>query len=105
VSGLYIDDVAGGGGSPKLIPSGTVIPAHGYYVMSFASGFLNNTGSDSVRYLKIVGGVETVYDSYNYSFGTSPYDKSVHREGDGGAWCATASTNVTKGTANPTTCP
>ncbi|MFL6138714.1 MAG: lamin tail domain-containing protein [Frankiaceae bacterium] len=105
ISGYYIDDVAAGGGAPKVIPSGTVIPAHGYYVMDIASGFLNNTGSDSVRYLKIVGGVETVYDTYSYNLGSTHYDQVFHRTGDAGAWCGTISSNVTKGAANPTTCP
>ena len=105
LSGYYIDDVAGGGGAPKAIPAGTVIPAHGYYVMDIASGFLNNTGSESVRYLKIVGGVETVYDTYSYNLGSTQYDKVFHRTGDAGTWCNTISSNVTKGAANPTTCP
>ena len=105
ISGLYIDDVANGGGAPKVIPAGTIIAAHGYYVMTFASGFLNNTGAESVRYLKIVGGVETVYDSYSYNLASTHYNQVFHRMGDGGAWCNTISLNVTKGTANPTTCP
>jgi hypothetical protein len=97
--------VAAGGGSPKLIPANTTISAHGYYVMEIASGFLNNTGSDSVRFLSIVGGVETVYDSTSYNLGSTQYDKVYHRNGDGGSWCGTISTNVSKGTANPATCP
>jgi hypothetical protein len=105
VSGLYIDDLAAGGGAPKQIPAGTIIPAHGYYVMSFASGFLNNTGYEEVRYLKIVGGVETVYDKTTYSFSSTYYNNVLHRIGDGGAWCATRSTIITKGAANPATCP
>lgn len=105
ISGLYIDDLAGGGGAPKAIPAGTIIAAKGRYVMTFASGYLNNTGAESVRYLKIVGGVETVYDSYSYSLGSTQYNKSFHRIGDGGAWCNTISSNVTKGAANPSTCP
>ncbi|HEV2250543.1 MAG TPA: hypothetical protein VGT60_08555 [Candidatus Limnocylindria bacterium] len=105
LGGLYIDDVASGGGAPKVIPAGTTIAPRGYYVMSFASGFLNNTGAEDVRYLKIVGGVETVYDTYHYSLGSTQYDKVFHRKGDGGAWCNTISSNVTKGAANPTTCP
>ena len=105
ISGLYLDDVAGGGGAPKAIPAGTTIAAHGYYVMNIASGFLNNTGTESVRYLRIVGGVETVYDSTSYSLGSSQYNKVFHRIADGGAWCATISANVTKGAANPSTCP
>jgi beta-lactamase superfamily II metal-dependent hydrolase len=105
LSGLYVDDVAGGGGAPKQIPAGTTIAAHGRWVMTFASGFLNNTGAETVRYLKIVGGVETVYDQTSYNLGSTQYNKVFHRIGDGGAWCATISTNVTKGAANPTTCP
>jgi beta-lactamase superfamily II metal-dependent hydrolase len=105
ISGLYIDDVANGGGAPKVIPAGTIIVAHGYYVMTFASGFLNNTGAESVRYLRIVGGVETVYDVYNYNLASTHYNQVFHRQGDGGAWCNTISSNVTKGTANPSTCP
>lgn len=105
IGGLYIDDIANGGGSPKQIPAGTEIAAYGYYVMSFSSGFLNNTGPESVRYLKIESGVETVYDSYSYNLSSSQYNKVFHRIGDGGAWCNTISSNVTKGTANPSTCP
>lgn len=105
VGGLYIDDLAGGGGSPKQIPAGTVIPAGGRWVMAFASGFLNNTGSDSVRYLAISGGVETVHDSHTYSLSSTQYDKVFHRQGDGGPWCNTISVNVTRNAANATTCP
>jgi beta-lactamase superfamily II metal-dependent hydrolase len=105
ISGLYIDDVANGGGAPKVIPAGTIIAAHGYYVMTFASGFLNNTGAESVRYLRIVGGVETVYDIFNYNLASTHYNQVFHRQGDGGAWCNTISSNVTKGMANPSTCP
>jgi beta-lactamase superfamily II metal-dependent hydrolase len=102
VSGYYVDDVAGGGGAPKLIPAGTVIPAGGRWVYEFASGFLNNTGSDAARYTS-PGGVEI--DAYSYSLGSTQYDKVFHRVGDGGSWCATISTSATKGTANPATCP
>ena len=105
LSGLYIDDLAGGGGAPKAIPSGTTIAANGRWVFEFTSGYLNNTGAESVRFLKIVGGVETVYDQYDYNLGTTQIDKVFHRTGDGGAWCNTISSNVTKGTANPATCP
>ncbi|HEV8536808.1 MAG TPA: hypothetical protein VGR87_13970 [Candidatus Limnocylindria bacterium] len=104
VSGLYVDDVAAGGGAPKQIPAGTVIPPGGLWVMTVASGFFNNTGPDDVRYLRIAGS-ETVYDSYHYDLGTTQYNKVFHRIGNGGAWCNTISTNVTKGTANPTACP
>lgn len=102
VSGWYVDDVAGGGGSPKAIPSGTVIPAGGRWVFEFPSGFLNNTGAESVRYTDPGG---TAYDSFDYSLSSTKYDQVFHRAGDGGAWCTSISANVTKGTANPTTCP
>ena len=105
VSGFSIDDVAGGGGSPKQIPAGTTIAAHGRYVMDIPSGFLNNTGSETVRFLSGTGASEVTYDSYTYSLGSTHYDQVFHRQGDGGAWCGTISTNVTKGTANPSTCP
>ena len=105
VSGYYVDDVAGGGGAPKAIPAGTVIPAGGRWVFEFASGFLNNTGSESVRFLSGSGASEVVHDSYSWSLSSSQYDKVFHRSGDGGAWCNTVSANVTKGTANPATCP
>lgn len=104
IGGLYIDDVAGGGGSPRLIPLGTTIPGRGYHVMEFASGFLNNTGYEEVRFLRI-SGPETVYDATSYNLSSTRYDQVFHRIGDGGAWCASISSNVTKGTANPSTCP
>ncbi|GAB3773001.1 beta-lactamase superfamily II metal-dependent hydrolase [Nocardioides ginsengisegetis] len=105
VSGFYIDDVAGGGGAPKQIPAGTVIPAGGRYVMDIASGFLNNTGAETVRFLSGTGASEVTYDSWSYNLGSTQSDKVFHRQGDGGAWCGTISTNLSKGTANPTTCP
>ncbi len=103
IGGTYIDDLEGGGGAPKVIPAGTTIPAGGYYVFSFSSGFLNNTGTDWVRYLSSDQAI--VYDETSYTLGSSQYDKVFHRTGDNGAWCGTISTNVTQGAANPATCP
>lgn len=105
LGGLYVDDLAGGGGAPKQLPAGASIAAGGRYVLDIASGYLNNTGSESVRFLAISGGVETVYDQRDYSLGSTQTDKVFHRIGDGGAWCATISTAVSKGAANPATCP
>ncbi len=105
VSGFYVDDVAGGGGAPKQIPAGTTIPAGGRWVMEFASGFLNNTGPESVRFLSGSGATEVVHDSFDWSLSSTQSGKVFHRAGDGGTWCTTISTNVTKGTANPATCP
>ncbi|MGZ4634950.1 lamin tail domain-containing protein [Oryzihumus sp.] len=105
VSGYFVDDVAGGGGSPKAIPAGTVIPAGGRYVMDVGTSYLNNTGAESARFLSVSGGTETVYDTYSWTLSSTQYDKVFHRSGDGGAWCNTISANVTKGAANPATCP
>lgn len=104
IGGLYVDDAAGGA-APKAIPAGTSIPAGGHWVLDVASGFLNNTGAESVRFLKIANGVETVYDSHTYNLSSTRYDQVFHRIGSGGAWCNTISANVTKGAANPATCP
>lgn len=105
VGGFYVDDVAGGGGAPKQIPAGTTIPAGGRWVFEFASGFLNNTGSESVRFVSGTGASEVQHDAFSWSLSSTQYDKVFHRVGDGGAWCTTISTAVTKGTANPSTCP
>lgn len=103
VGGRYIDDLANGGGAPRQIPAGTTIAPGGRWVMDIPSGYLNNTGSESVRYL--AADASTVHDQTSYSLGSTQTSKVFHRIGDGGAWCATISTNVTRGTANPATCP
>ncbi len=105
IGGLYLDDLVNGGGAPRQIPAGTTIASHGYYVMDIPSGFLNNTGYEEVRYLQIVGGVETVYDSTSYNLASTRYDQGFHRQGDGGAWCGSVSSSLTKNAANGTTCP
>jgi beta-lactamase superfamily II metal-dependent hydrolase len=105
LSGLYLDDLAGGGSAPQAIPAGTMIPPNGFYVMNLGCCFLNNTGTDSVRLLKIINGIETVYDQTAYTLSSTQYDKVFHRIGNGGAWCTTISGNLTKGTSNPATCP
>ena len=101
--GLYLDDVAGGGGAPKLLTAGTTVPARGRRVVEFASGFLNNTGTESVRLLR--ADQSTVVDTHDYALSSTQYDKVLRRTGDGGAWCAAISPSVTKGSANPGTCP
>ena len=102
LNGFDLDDVAGGGAAPVAIPDGTVIPAGGRFVFEVAQGFFNNTGAESARLLDAAG---AVVDAYDWTLGSTQYDKSFHRVGDGGSWCATISANVTKGTANPATCP
>jgi hypothetical protein len=105
LTGLYVDDVAGGGGAPRAIPAGTVVPAGGRWVFETASGFFNNTGDESARLLSSNDASAIVYDAYHWSLGSTKYDQVFHRTGDGGEWCGTISSNVTKGTPNPVTCP
>ncbi|MCP5097216.1 MAG: hypothetical protein GY943_16840, partial [Chloroflexi bacterium] len=94
ISGHYIDDIASGGGSPKVIPNGTIIVSGGYYVMEFSS-FLNN-GGDDVRFLD---SSQTALDSTSYTSATDEY--SWYRTPDGGTWSGTESDTPTKGTTNP----
>ncbi len=94
LSGHYIDDIASGGGAPKLIPNGTIIPAGGYYVMTF-SNFLNNNGDD-VRFLDPA---QSALDSHTYS--SSANNHSWYRSPDGGAWSPTQTDSPTQGSANP----
>ncbi len=95
IGGLWIDDIAGGGGAPRQIPAGTIIPAFGFYVHS-DSNFLNNTGDD-VRLLDTDG--STVLDAYTYT--ASPgYDASYYRQCDGGPWSASANPSPTIGASN-----
>lgn len=95
ISGLWIDDIANGGGAPRQIPSGTIIPGFGFYVHS-DSNFLNN-GGDDVRLLDTDG--TTVLDSYTYT--ASPgYDASYYRMCDGGAWSNSPNPSPTIGASN-----
>ena len=95
IGGMWIDDIAGGGGAPKQIPAGTLIAPGGYYVMDGFNSFLNN-GGDDVRLLST--DQATVHDSYTY--GSSTNDTSRCRVTDGGAWVAGNCSPTTKGAAN-----
>ncbi len=92
ISGMWIDDIAGGGGAPKQIPANTILNPGSYYVMEM-SNYLNNTGDD-VRLLGTNG--TTVYDTYTYS--SSSYDRSYCRLPNGGTW--TSNCTATKGLPN-----
>lgn len=92
ISGMWIDDISGGGGAPKQVPANTILAPGGYYVMEMSS-YLNNTGDD-VRLLGVDG--LTVYDSYTYV--STSYDLSYCRLPDGGAWVAGCT--ATKGLPN-----
>ena len=92
ISNHYIDDIAGGG-SPKLIPANTIIPAGGFYVMEF-TGLLNN-GGDDVRFLDPS---QAVLDSVTYTYSTAEY--SWYRYRDGLAWSPAEGETPTKGSSN-----
>ena len=95
LGGLWIDDIANGGSSPRQIPAGTTIPAYGFYVHTDAN-FLNN-GGDDVRLLDTDG--TTVLDATTYT--ASPgYDASYGRSCDGGAWSSTPNPSPTIGASN-----
>lgn len=94
LSNCYIDDIAGGGGSPVQIPSGTTIAPYGFWTMDRSSYF--NNGGDDVRLL--LDDAATLLDAYTY--GSTAYDASWFRLGDGGAWQGSATTSPTKGATN-----
>ncbi len=82
ISGMWLDDLLGGGGTPKQIPADTVLAPYGYYVYEVNS-YLNNTGDD----VYLLGtDNNTVYDTYTY--GSTSYDLSFCRIPDGGTWSA-----------------
>jgi cardiolipin synthase len=83
LGGWALDDSAGGGSKPFVIPNGTLIGAGGFLVLynSTTQLALNNDG-DTVRLLDPSG---TVTDTYSYD--SSRYDTSFGRFPDGGpAW-------------------
>ncbi len=96
ISGYVIDDLIGGGTIPYTIPTGTVIPAHGYllFYRSTTNLALNNAGDD-VNFINPDG--VTVIDSYTY--GSSSDDVSYGREIDGGSTWTTFAT-PTPGASN-----
>lgn len=93
LSGHYIDDIASGGGAPKVIPNGTTIAAYGYYVMTFSS--LLNNGGDDVRFLTPG---QSALDSTSYGSATADYSR--YRYPDGGAWSGVESSTPTQGASN-----
>ena len=93
ISGMWLDDITSGGGSPVQIDPGTTILPGGYYVHEFSSYF-NNDGDD-VTFLASDG--TTVHDSHTYT--TSAQNQSYCRLPDGGAWSGSYC-SPTKGTAN-----
>ncbi len=104
IGGLFIDDIPNGGAAPKAIPAGASIPPKGFYVVELSTSFLNNTGSEEVRFLKISNGVETVYDKTSYNLSSTRLDSVFYRTGNT-TWCNVISTRASRGASNPTTCP
>ncbi len=94
IGNCYIDDVAGGSGSPYQIPAGTMISAGGFWTLD-RSRYFNNSGDD-VRFLK--EDAETVLDAYTY--GSTDHDESWYRSPDGGNWATEPTEWPTKGTSN-----
>ncbi|MHA1946557.1 MAG: lamin tail domain-containing protein [Candidatus Hodarchaeales archaeon] len=86
ISGYILDDIIGAGTIPYKIPSGTIIPANGFFV--FYQNVTNiglNYAGDTLNYIHPNG--TTVLDSYTY--GSSSDDVSYGRETDGGTpWVA-----------------
>jgi hypothetical protein len=93
LTGMWLDDIANGGSSPKEIPENTIIPPGGYYVHDMGAAYLNN-GGDDVRLLS--ADQDTVFDSFSYS--SSQKGLSYCRQLDGGAW--SSSCTPTKDGAN-----
>lgn len=81
LGGWALDDVAGGGSGPYVIPGGTVIAASGFLVLNDSTTRLGlNNDGDTVRLLGPSGD-----ELDNWSFGHCRYDASFGRFPDGSA--------------------
>jgi beta-lactamase superfamily II metal-dependent hydrolase len=99
LSNCYIDDIASGGGSPKQIPAGSTIPAHGFWYYEITSAYFNNTGDD-VRLL--LDDSTTVLDTF--TFGATDTDTAWYRFSDGETWASYATSWTTKAATNNPAC-
>jgi uncharacterized protein YkvS len=100
LTGWSVDDVAGGGSSPKVVGSGVVIPPRGLVVVSY--GGVNTASSDAVR---LVDGAGVTVDSHgNFHAGSSIAGLCFGRVPDGAEWAAT-SIPCSRGTANSAVTP
>ena len=102
LTGWTIDDVAGGGASPRTVPAGTTL-APGAVVLVGYSG-INTASADEVRLLDPAG---VVVDSHANFFAVDPCygaGRCYGRLPDGGAW-APAHIPCSGGAANPATAP
>lgn len=86
LGGWSVDDLAGGGTSPKTLATGTLIAARGFLVVNYSG--INTASADSVR-LVDAGGV-TVDSHSNFYAGSSIAGQCFGRQPDGGDWAAAA---------------
>lgn len=91
LNGWYLDDISGGGGSPRLI-SGT-ISGKSYKQFFLADFFLNNDGDEA----RLLDGGQNEKDKKSYTATTR--GKSWSKDSSGN-WCEVDSS--TPGSANPT---
>jgi hypothetical protein len=100
LGGYQIDDVAGGGGAPYNIVSGTTIPAHGFLVFNYSA--FNTASRDDVRLVAANCGACSAGPgdtTTNFYAGISVSGKCFGRQPDGGAWAA-ASVTCSQGLTN-----
>jgi hypothetical protein len=86
LGGWAVDDIAGGGTSPKTITAGTSIAAGGFLVVTYSG--VNTASADSVRLID-AGGVAVDSHANGYA-GSSIAGLCFGRRPDGGAWAAAA---------------
>ena len=102
LTGWTVDDIAGGGTSPRTVPAGTTL-APGAVVLVGYSG-INTASADEVRVLDPAG---AVVDSHANFFAVDPCygaGRCYGRLPDGGDW-APAHIPCSGGAANPATAP
>jgi hypothetical protein len=97
LSGWTVDDITGGGTSPKSVASGVVISAKGFLVLPYSG--VNTASADTVNLLDPTG---TVADSHANGYaGSSIAGLCFGRRPDGGAWSSAAIT-CSQGVTNET---
>lgn len=69
ISGYQVDDIEGGS-SPFTLPSGSIIPSGGYWILDLSSSKFNND-TDSIRLLNSSGNVLESFDYSTTSAGVS----------------------------------
>jgi hypothetical protein len=101
LGGWSVDDVAGGGTSPRSLAAGTRIAATGFLAVAYTG--INTASADSVRLVDPSG--VSVDSHANFYAGSSITGLCFGRQPDGGAWAAGAipcTSGVSNGDGNPT---